>query len=427
MKPLPTPSTAALLHAARAKPFLADLARHVAASLQGDSALGPGELVVGPAGQVYPFLHFPLAPEQQHPNSILGRPPGEPATDDAFVLPQPAKELWDIDAAEGRLINRRTYRLAGTRRENNALKLDATLGSYRDSFLTQDWLERELLLAVAARQELPEREFDAFLQQLPARRQLLANLEAAGLPPGALLEGTRFRSRGDGGGRAAGVSRRRRPVVHAGPPAFDAGRVGPWGHVPCGSLGHVPAHGRRPCGPVGPGRFLDREFGEELFGEDFDEDAPATYRRFAPIRLLRSLLAERAEATFRLIGYGYNIWNLRPEILVLLSFDTPDWYRTHVLGDPPTRWQGQGYEGYQLRFNDEFLAGDYPRFIPLFDQDGRPVPVDAIAETFGQGLHAAGIAPVHGDPFHPAHWVPSGRSRLLAWAAGAGEVSETGV
>jgi hypothetical protein len=408
MKPPPTPSTAALLHAARAKPFLADLARHVAASLQGDSALGPGELVVGPAGQVYPFLHFPLAPEQQHPNSILGRPPREPATDDAFVLPQAAKELWDIDAAEGRLVNRRTYRLAGTRRENNALKLDATLGAYRDSFLTQDWLERELLLAVAARQELPEREFDAFLQQLPARRQLLANLEAAGLPPGALLAGTRFRSaamavavllvfRDDAGRWCTPVRLRstRGVLVH-------------------GAMFHVVPSGMfqptvgDPAAQWDLDDFLDREFGEELFGEDFDEDDPATYRRFAPIRLLRSLLADPAEATFRLIGYGYNIWNLRPEILVLLSFDTPDWYRTHVLGDPPARWQGQGYEHYPLRFNDEFLAGDYPRFIPLFDQDGRPVPVDAIAETFGQGLRAAGIAPVHGDPFHPAHWVPSG-------------------
>lgn len=397
-----------MLQAARAKPFLADLTRHVAASLQGDSALGRGELVVGPAGQVYPFLHFPLAPDQQHPNSILGRPPGESASEDEFVLPQAAKELWDIDAAEGRLIDRRTYRLFGTRRVNNALKLDATLGSYRDSFLTQDWLERELLLAVAAREALPEREFDAFLQQLPARRQLLKKLEAAGLPPGALLEGTRFRSaamavavllviRDDAGRWCTPVRLRstRGVLVH-------------------GAMFHVVPSGmfQPTVGDVTAqwdlDDFLDREFGEELFGEDFDEDDPAAYRRFPPIRLLRSLLVERAEASLRLIGYGYNIWNLRPEILVLLTIDTPDWYRTHVLGDPPTRWQGHGYEGYALRFNNEFLAGDYPRFIPLCDQDGQPVSVDEIADTFGQGLRVAGITPVNGDPFHPTHWVPSG-------------------
>lgn len=396
------------LHAARAKPFLAGLSRHVAESLQGGPVLGRRELVVGPAGQVYPFLHVPLAAEQQTPGSILGFPPQEPAPEDDFLRPQAAQELWDLGAAAGRLVDRRTYRVIAIRREGNMLKLDAALGGYRDSFITQDWLERELLLAAASREDLEEQEFDAFLHSLPTRRQLLEKLEAAGLPASALLQGTRFRS--------AAMAVAVLLVVRD--------EVGMWrAPVRLRSVGGVSVHGGMfhvvPSGMFQPtvghpseqwdlDDFLDREFAEELFGEDFDDVEPAVYRHFPPVRLLRSLLADPREATLRLFGYGYNIWNLRPEILLLLKIDTPDWYRTHVLGDVPPRWRGHGLERYRLRFNDEFLAGDELPFIPFLDRSGRPVAVEQMAEAFVEGLHAARMDPLHGDPFHPAHWVPSG-------------------
>jgi hypothetical protein len=54
------------------------------------------------------------------------------------------------------------------------------------------------------------------------------------------------------------------------------------------------------------------------------------------------------------------------------------------------------------------LPGDYPRFIPLCDPSGQPTPLEPMAEAFAEGLHVARIEPVGGDPFHPAHWVPSG-------------------
>ena len=268
------------LQAARARPFLAGLARHVAAGLQGDAALGRGELVVGPAGQVYPFLQFPLAAGQETPGSILGFAPREPAPEDDFLLPQAAKELWDVGAATGRLMDRPTYRVIAVRREATGLKLDAALGGYRDSFITQDWLERELLLAATAHEDLPEREFDAFLHSLSTRRQLLEKLHAAGLPASALLEGTRFRS------AAIAVS-----VL-----LVFRDETGLWRTpVRLRSAGGVSVHGNMfhvvPSGmlqpTVGPvaeqwdlDDFLDREFAEELFGEDFDDVEPAVYRGF---------------------------------------------------------------------------------------------------------------------------------------------------
>lgn len=396
------------LRMARARPFLAGLARHVAESLQGDAALGRGELVVGPAGQVYPFLQFPLAAGQQTPGSILGFAPREPAPEDDFLLPQAAQELWDVGAATGRLIDRPTYRVIAVRREANGLKLDAALGGYRDSFVTQDWLERELLLTAAAHEDLPKREFDAFLHSLSTRRQLLEKLHAAGLPASALLEGTRFRS------AAIAVA-----VLLVFRDATGLWRT----PVRLRSAGGVSVHGNMfhavPSGmlqpTMGPAAeqwdlddFLDREFAEELFGEDCDDVEPAVYRGFPPVRLLRSLLADPREATLRLIGYGYNLWNLRPEILLLLKIDTPDWYRAHVLGEAPARWRGQGVERYRVRFNEEFLAGDDSPFIPFLDRSGRPVSVEQMAEALGEGLRIAGIDPIHGDPFHAAHWVPSG-------------------
>lgn len=407
-RPHQQPTDGARLRAARAKPFMPGLARHAVAALQGDPALGPGQLVVGPAGQVYPFLYFPVASDQQAANSILGWPPGDSVPHDDFILPQAAQDLWDLGAAEGRLVDRRTYRVIALRREKGQLKLDATLGGYRDNVITQDWLERELLLAAALREDLPEREFDAFLRSLSVRHQLLEKLEAAGLPASALLQGTRFRSaaiavavlfvfRDEAGMWRTPVRLRSSSGVSVHGNMFHV--------VPSGMFQPTVGH---PAAQWDLNDFLDREFAEELFGEDFDEEEPTIYRSYAPVRLLRSLLADPSQATLRLIGYGYNLWNLRPEILLLLKIDTPDWYRTHVLGDPPPRWRGQGYEQYRLRFNDEFLAGDYPPFIPLVDPAGRPVPTEQMAEAFAQGLRIAGLDPIQGDPFHPAHWVPSG-------------------
>jgi len=404
------------LQAARAKPFMTGLARHLAASLQGDAVLGRGQLVVGPGGQVYPFLHFPLPATQQEPNSILGLPRGESAPHVDFLLPQAAQSLWELGAAEGRLVDRRTYRVIGIRRENDALKLDAALGRFRDNFITQDWLEQELLLAAAVREDLAEREFDSFLHSLPVRRRLLEKLDAVGLPSSALLQGTRFRSAAIAVAVLLVVRDEtgnwRTPVRLRSPHGVSVHRQ-MFHVVPSGMF--QPTVGT-PAAQWNLDDFLDREFAEELFGEDFDEAEPEVYRGYGPVRLLRSLLADPSEASWRLIGYGYNLWNLRPEILLLVKIDTPDWYRTHVLGDPPRRWQGKGYEQYRLCFNEEFLAGDYPQFVPLIDRTGRPVPMDELAEAFAQGLRVAGIEPVERDPFHPAHWVPSGAAAFwLGW------------
>jgi len=399
------------MRAARANPALAELARHVAASLQGDAQLGPGDLVVGPTGHEYPFLRFPLAGNQRSaPNSILGPPP-QGAMEADFVETAEGRAFWQEAEAQGRMIDRRTYRLAGVRRDGQALVLDAVLGSFRDSYLTQDWLERELLLAAAATpQRLAAGRFDEFLARLPARGAMLEKLNRAGMTPSALLHGSRFRS------AAIAVSVlllcRDESGMWRSPVRV---RSASGGSIHGGMFHVVPAGMFQPT--IGePAEQWDlsdlvyREFAEELFGEDFDDQPAQVYRDYPPVKMLDALLASPQQASLRLVGFGYSLWNLRPEILLRLTIDTPDWYRTHVLGDPPRDWRD--YRRFSVRFNAEHAPGDDRDFLAVADADGRPLDPDRIAHSLAAALRAAGIEPLRGDPFHPAHWVPAGAAAL---------------
>lgn len=397
-----------------AKASLYQLAQHLTASLQSDSALGTGELVRGEGGNghVYPFIHFRLNPTQRSEvNSILWKPPLLiPPLNDRFMEPNDAIEHWNEQEASGRAKDRMTYRLVDVVRDKqDNLLLKVAPGRFRDSIVTQDWLERELLLKFGHRDsELPENGFEAFLGRLPARAALMDSLKRARLSPRRLLHGTAFRS----AALAATVF-----TVCRDP---DGRLLAP---VRLRSIDGVAMHGLMfhcvPSGMFQPTTqdvekqwdledFVKREFGEELFSpkEDFDEDYTRRYLNYPPIEFLGQLL-ETKRAKLYLTGFGYNLWNLRPEILLLLFIDTPDWYQVHCDAGLLPEWEQFGYDKYLLQFNREFLQDAGPAFLPLFRQR-QWATLEEMQAVLREGLRSVNIDPVGGDPFHPAHWVPPG-------------------
>jgi DNA-binding XRE family transcriptional regulator len=408
----------ALIRLAWQHPGLPGLAQHVAETFQRDAAFGDGELLHGETGHVYPFLTFPLTEKQKQDCDILGGVSVEYPRDNAFVIPDGARTLWDQTAS----VTQRddvgvSYRLMKASRTRGRLQLHGAPGTYQDGLLTGDWLGFELLHAAAERARAgtfptDQQACTAFLDSLPTRHQLFQN---AGSPTN-VLHGGRFRCAAiavstlfvyrDDLGRLLTTVRLRSDVGTA--PAIMHAKMF---HVAPSAMFQPTA--RDVVRQWDLRDVLFREFGEELFSpkKDFDQDYRRNYLRYPPVRFLDTLL-ESGEATLRLVGFGFNVWNLRPEILLLLWIDTPDWYLTHGDVPPrlvPERWRQFDYHKHRLRFNREFDQSPTGRaLIPICDKRGWLDADRFRSEVFTDILREAGVPIVEDDPFHPAHWVPPG-------------------
>ncbi len=390
---------------------LGQLAEYLAERLQDDPALGPGQLVVGGAGHVYPFIHFALGQGQRwQVNSILGEVARERPRDDCFAKPAAAEDYWRERQSFGEAKDGMTYRLTEVVRKNGHLALNAAPGTFRDCVITEQWLERELLLALGKRKTPPTPDkFEKFLKSQSAWGELLKHLGRQ--PLSRLLHGTRFRStsiamsalvafRDDRGRWCALIGLR-----------SDSATRSRMFHVVPSAVFHSTTYD--PEGQWDLEDFLYREYLEELFCEEWEGKHDRRYRSRPAVKFLRALL-EAGEAKLYLTGFGYSLWSLRPEMLLLLRIDTPDWYRVHHWGEIPDRWQTLGLDDARLQFNKEFLPVSSSQYIAL-SREGTWLTPQGLEEPLSWGLKSAHVVPV-GSPLHPAHWVPPGAAALwLGW------------
>jgi transcriptional regulator with XRE-family HTH domain len=417
------------------KPSSYQLARYVGRSLMDDPVLGAGKLVER-EGHVYPFIHFPLkgAP-RTNVNSILGAQPVpfRAPRNDRFVELEGPHRFWNLQETSGVSRNLATFRLVGVERtRDGSFKLNGAKGWFRDSIVTQDWLERELLLEMGRLSgELQgEPDMREFLKRLPARSQLIRNLRRQ--PPSRLLQGTEFRSAAIA---ASVLTVCRHPDGRLLAPIRLRSSYGVAMHA---EMFHVV-----PSGMFQPTTldvedqwdlrdFVYREFGEELFNpkEDWDTADARYYLTYPPVRFLRALLRAR-QARLYLLGFGYNLWNLRPEILLLLFIDTPDWYRVHQRSEIPRKWSRFlsqcPAQDYIMQFNREFFKRAGPAFITLAYKDCWAT-LDEVRGKLEEGLNCLNVEPAHGDPLHPAHWVPPAAATFwLGWTALQDKLSPRGL
>jgi transcriptional regulator with XRE-family HTH domain len=394
-----------------ATPSTLALAQQIADQLQNDPVLGAGDIVRSELGHVYPFIQFQLGVGQRtSPDSIL-IPQDQleisvPLSDCFQWTTAAARKHWEEQEATGRSQNRTTYRLTGVQRDHcGNLILKAAPGRFRDSVITELWLERELLLALGKRPApLTKSEIPAFLEGLSARGRLLRLLREKGRKFRDLLHGTEFRS----AAIAASVfTVFKHPDGRWCTPIRLRSETKVASHSLCFHV--VPSGMHQPS--INDLRwqwdlhdFLYRELLKELFNESWDNKNSVGYRTRPPIRFLRKLIDEK-RATLFVVGYGYGVFSLRPEILMLLRIDSPDWFRVHYERDV-RGYERFGLESYEPAFNEEFLPGEYPRYITLGNDRGWLDP-KSLEEEFVLGLVNNGITPVDG-PFHAAHWNAAG-------------------
>jgi transcriptional regulator with XRE-family HTH domain len=184
-----------IMNRAMAEPSLYQLTDHMVSQLQDDPVLGPGSLVQGANGRSYPFVCYPLngnpgTPVDTDTHRILGTVESR-RVENSFEISPEASQYWLAMEKIAHATDRPTFRLNAVRRENGLLKLDAILGSYRDSIVSEVMLERELLLAIGKRpSKLTADQYGGFLGKLPFRAATTARLDR----PSQLLQGTTVRS-----------------------------------------------------------------------------------------------------------------------------------------------------------------------------------------------------------------------------------------
>lgn len=322
-----------LMNLATAQPSLYQLTHHMVSQVQDDPVLGQGSLVQGDNGRSYPFVCYPLngkpgIPIDTDAHDILGTVEAR-RVENTFETSPEASQYWLAMEKIAKATDRPTFRLNAVRRENGLLKLDAILGSYRDSILSEVMLERELLLTIGRRtSEVVPCQYAAFLEGLPFRAATMAHLES----PSQLLQGTTVRSAAlavsvlvvcldDQGRWVTPIRLRSDNGVSFHPRMFHT--------VPSGML-------QPTAGDIDQQwdlrDFLYREFAEEVFNAKLDEESSLWYHSFQPVDFLKRLLDETKQASLYLSGFGYSAWSLRPEILLLLLIKTPDWYTIHYKG-----------------------------------------------------------------------------------------------
>jgi hypothetical protein len=346
-----------------------------------------------------PVILFP-APEEQwnDVDSVLGQLLIEQTTEDYQDLAIEGKENLTLlqrfqDANKITLYGGEVYRMLNINLSNNQLKMECGVSEYFDMLKTCEALQFELFTQIANSDHIS-------INDLPLRKtaEEIANNDPTknGFGRCALVGVSVLTVFKMDTGWGTLIHERSKEV------ALDPKLL----HV-------IPAatfeseYGDRPK-EYSVKHLVYREYLEEIFNDEEvrnSDSGKISYNWFynkPNLKYLRECL-DNKNAELILTGIAINLFNLRPEILILLLIKTPEWFKSHEHGDPTkelskidlnwefskyTRDTPQHHLPIVIRLNDKLeLDKDYEYLDERLSKPANWVPVGGVA--FYHGLKIA--------------------------------------
>ena len=304
-----------------------------------------GEPILERCGYIYPVAVYPAERSQREDfQSILKVPLNKEEEDISSLIIDNDEYLSLVNSLKpgkvltlGKDVNTYTYALKSLS-VNGKLQLECKLGRYFTTFRSCEILEWEIRSKVNKLKGRSEQHFQAFDRKLYLRKRLHQHISNPVL---------------DGNGRspAIGISVLIAYKDQGAMKLLTKRRSSKGVPLRAGLLHVVPGFMFQPTTQDVDYEFnithnVYREYLEELFNlpENFHSNRHANhFGSDKRLVYLKNLIAE-GNAKLYFTGITINLLNLRPEICMLLSITTPEWYEK-CQNDPELRWD----------LNDEFF------------------------------------------------------------------------